>query len=95
MKPIYQDAKDQNKAGTFIYVKMDSDEGGMAYVDEKCTVPFKTGELIDAFMKRAIVVSSDRDFVIPTLLSLDGNGLATVGCIGESGILRMFTSVAD
>lgn len=91
MKPIYQDAKDQNKAGTFIYTK---GEDGKAYVDEECTVQFKASELKDAYMKRAII-SSSGEFIIPTILSTEGNGITSVGCIVDGGTLVKFASVAD
>ena len=91
MKYVYQDAKDQNKAGTFIYTK---GADGKAYVDEECTVQFKASELKDAYMKRAII-SSSGDFIIPTVLSTEENGITSVGCITEGGTLAKFTSVAD
>ena len=92
MKYVYQDAKDKNKAGIFIYTKGEPD--GKAYVDEKCTVQFKSSELKDAFMKRAII-SSSGTFIIPTILSTEENGIMSVGCIVDGGTLTKFVSVAD
>lgn len=93
MKYVYQDAKDQNKVGTFIYVAGDDDT--TAYVDEKRTTPFKASELKDAFMKRAIIVSGSAEWILPTTLSVNENGTVSVGCLVDGGTLVIFTSVAD
>lgn len=59
MERIYDQAKDKNVAAIIIYGKS-GESSPKAYTDSACTVQFKTSELKDAFLKRAVVqVGSD------------------------------------
>lgn len=63
MERIYDQAKDKNVAAIIIYGKASESTGAKAYSDSACTVQFKTSELKDAFLKRAIVKVGDDMFV--------------------------------
>ena len=65
MERIYDNAKDKNVAAVMIY----GDIEGKAYVDEDCTIQFKTSKLKDAFIKRALIKIGD-DYFIPTGFSV-------------------------
>lgn len=65
MERIYDNAKDKNVAAVMIY----GDVEGKAYVDEDCTIQFKTSELKDAFIKRALIKIGN-DYFIPTGFSV-------------------------
>lgn len=71
MERIYDNAKDKNVAAVMIYGNIE----GNAYVDEDCTIQFKTSELKDAFIKRALIKIGD-DYFIPT-------GFSVVSNVGE------------
>lgn len=71
MERIYDNAKDKNVAAVIIH----GDLEGNAYVDEDCTIQFKTSELKDAFIKRALIKIGD-DYFIPT-------GFSVVSDVGE------------
>lgn len=55
MEKIYNDAKDKNVCATYVYGKSTGGDT-TAYVDEACTVKFKTSELKEVFLKGAIIV---------------------------------------
>ena len=61
MDRIYDQAKDQNVAALVIYAKANAD--GKAYSDKACTKQFKTSELKDAFIKRAVVCAGTNYFI--------------------------------
>lgn len=88
MERIYDQAKDKNVAAVIIY----GDIEGNAYVDEDCTIQFKTSELKDAFIKRALIKIGD-DYFIPT-------GFSVVSNVGEvtyvkDGTTATLVAVAD
>lgn len=76
MERIYDNAKDKNVAAVMIY----GDVEGKAYVDEDCTIQFKTSELKDAFIKRALIKIGD-DYFIPT-------GFSVVSNVGEVSYVK-------
>lgn len=61
MDRIYDQAKDQNVAALVIYAKATADN--KAYADKACTKQFKTSELKDAFIKRAVVCVGTNYFI--------------------------------
>lgn len=71
---IYDQAKDQNVAAIVIYAKETADN--KAYTDEGCTKQFKTSELKDAFIKRA-VVKVGNDYSAPVCFTIS-NKIGTV-----------------
>ena len=64
MNKIYDQAKDKNVAAIVIYGKS-GESTPAGYADSACTVKFKTSELKDAFLKRAVIVIGN-DMFIPT-----------------------------
>lgn len=70
MERIYDQAKDQNVAALLIYGKEIADN--KAYLDEDCTVQFKTSELKDAFIKRAVIKVGNNYFA-PVAFTVSGN----------------------
>lgn len=60
MERIYDQAKDQNVAAIVIYGKTGETK---AYTDSACTKQFKTSELEDAFIKRALIKIGTAYFV--------------------------------
>lgn len=55
MKKIFEDAKDKNVAGTYVYVKA-SDT--YAYADVACTEKIDADTLMDLFLKGAVIVDT-------------------------------------
>ena len=76
MERIYDNAKDKNVAAVMIYGNIE----GNAYVDEDCTIQFKTSELKDAFIKRALIKIGD-DYLMPT-------GFSVVSNVGEVSYVK-------
>ena len=62
MDKIFDQAKDKNVAALIIYAKSTADN--KAYVDSKCKIQFKTSDLKDAFLKRALVCVGT-DYFVP------------------------------
>lgn len=81
MEQKYIQAKDKNVYAYMIYGKTTSD--GKAYVDEKCTVQFKTSELQEAFLKRAII-KIGTSYHIPTGFSV-ASDIGSVSYAATSG----------
>lgn len=79
MDRIYDQAKDQNVAALVIYASADNN----AYTDKACTKQFKTSELKDAFIKRA-VVCVDTNYFIPVSYAEEGN-IGTVNYVSTTG----------
>lgn len=69
MNFIYDDAKDKNVAAVVIYGKAADTK---AYVDEACTIQFKTSELKEAFVKRAVVMIGGNCFT-PVSFTVSSN----------------------
>lgn len=99
MKRIFDDAKDKNVAATIIYGKS-GEAKPAAYVDEAYTTKFKTSELEEAFLKRA-VVKIGADYFVPTGFSIASKiGKITYTAITGSGetekvVLNSLAAVAD
>ena len=66
MERIYDQAKDQNVAAIVIYGKSGETK---AYTDSACTKQFKTSELEDAFIKRALIKIGEV-YYVPTGFSV-------------------------
>lgn len=54
MEKIFMDVEDKNVAAVKVYVKSD----GIGYADEKYTAALTSDELINAFIKGAVIVDS-------------------------------------
>ena len=99
MKRIFNDAKDKNVAAIVIYGKSGESKPA-AYIDEAYTTKFKTTELEEAFLKRAVVKIGNNYFV-PTGFSIANNiGKITYTAITGSGetekvVLNSLAAVAD
>lgn len=98
MDRIYDQAKDQNVAALVIYAKATADN--KAYTDEACTKQFKTSELKDAFVKRAVVCVGTNYF-IPVSYA-EASKIGAVNYISTSGsgetlktVLVKLAAVAD
>ena len=95
MDKIFDQAKDKNVAALVIYGK-GSDK--KAYTDSACTIQFKTSELQDAFLKRAVIKVGEAYF-IPTGFSVSSNiGTITYAKVGGSegsAATATLVSVAD
>lgn len=95
MAKIYDDAKDKNVAAVIIYGK---DTDGKAYVDAEGTTQFKTSELQDAFIKRALIKIGD-DYFVPTGFSVASKiGTVTYAKVGSTtgtAATATLVSVAD
>lgn len=95
MDKIFDQAKDKNVAAIVIYGKASDTK---AYVDSACTVQFKTSELQDAFLKRAIIKIADAYF-IPTGFAVASNvgtvTYAKAGSTAGSAETATLVSVAD
>ena len=95
MDKIFDQAKDKNVAAIVIYGK-GSDK--KAYTDSACTVQFKTSELQDAFLKRAVIKIGEAYF-IPTGFTVSSNiGTITYAKAGSSegsAATATLVSVAD
>lgn len=95
MERIYDQAKDKNVAAIVIYGK---GSDGKAYVDAAGTIQYKTSELKDAFLKRA-VVQVGADYFIPVSFTVASNvGTVTYAKAGSSAgaaATATLVSVAD
>lgn len=95
MERIYDQAKDKNVAAIVIYGK---GSDGKAYVDAAGTTQYKTSELKDAFLKRA-VVQIGSDFFIPVAFSVTSNvgtvTYAKAGSTAGAAATGTLVSVAD
>ena len=95
MDRIFDQAKDKNVSAIMIYGKSGETK---AYVDSACTKQFKTSELHEAFLKRAIIKVGD-DYFIPasfTVASKIGTvTYAKVGSTAGSAATGTLVSVAD
>ena len=95
MARIYDRAEDKNVAAIVIYGK---GSDGKAYVDADGTIQFKTSELKNAFLKRA-VVRIGADYFIPIAFSVSSNiGTVTYAKAGSStgtAATATLVSVAD
>lgn len=69
MERIFDQAKDKNVAAIVIHGK---GADGKAYVDADGTIQFKTSELKDAFLKRA-VIQIGTEYFIPVSFSVSSN----------------------
>lgn len=69
MERIFDQAKDKNVAAIVIHGK---GADGKAYVDADGTTQFKTSELKDAFLKRA-VIQIGTEYFIPVSFSVSSN----------------------
>nr|DAD58043.1 MAG TPA: hypothetical protein [Caudoviricetes sp.] len=99
MERIYDQAKDQNVAAIVIYGKAEAD--GKAYADEACTVQYKTSELKDAFIKRAII-KIGTGYFIPISYSETSGKVGSVNYTTTTGsdstlktVLTALAAVAD
>ena len=87
MAKIYDQAKDKNVAAIIIYGKSSetSSPSPSAYVDSECTVKYKTSELQDAFLKRAVIQIGPSNYYIPIDLSISNKiGTVTYAKAGSS-----------
>lgn len=95
MAKIYDQAKDKNVAAIVIYGK---GTDGQAYVDAEGKTQFKTSELKDAFLKRA-VVQIGSDYFIPVAFSVASNVgtviYAKAGSTAGTAATATLVSVAD
>lgn len=95
MAKIYDQAKDKNVAAIVIYGK---GTDGKAYVDAEGKAQFKTSELKDAFLKRA-VVQIGSDYFIPVAFSVASNvgtvTYAKAGSTAGTAATATLVSVAD
>ena len=95
MDRLFDQAKDKNVAAIMIYGKSGETK---AYVDSDGTKQFKTSELQDAFLKRAIIKIGD-DYFIPvsfTVASKIGTvTYAKVGTTAGTAATGTLVSVAD
>lgn len=57
MKKIFEDAKDQHVAGTFVYVK-----SGKAYSDSECKKGIDAETLKDLFYKGVLIVDNKKEY---------------------------------
>ena len=95
MEKIYDQAKDKNVAAIVIYGK---DSDGKAYHDAAGTEQYKTSELQDAFIKRA-VVKIGNDYFIPISFTIASNvgtvTYAKVGSTAGTAATATLVAVAD
>lgn len=91
MAKIYDQAKDKNVAAIVIYGK---GTDGQAYVDAEGKTQFKTSELKDAFLKRA-VVQIGSDYFIPVASNVGTVTYAKAGSTAGTAATATLVSVAD
>lgn len=95
MERIYDQAKDKNVAAIVIYGK---GSDGKAYHDTAGTEQYKTSELQDAFIKRA-VVKIGNDYFIPISFTIASNvgtvTYAKVGSTAGTAATATLVAVAD
>lgn len=96
MERIYDQAKDKNVAALLIYGKTTTDN--KAYVDEACTVQFKTSELKEAFIKRALIKVGE-NYYAPSCFTVASKvgtvTYATAGSTAGSAATVALAAVAD
>ena len=66
---IFNDAKDKNVSAVVIYGKTSDTK---AYVNSDCTVQFKTSELKEAVVKRAVIIIGS-DVYLPVSFTVSSN----------------------
>lgn len=99
MDVLFDQAKDKNVAAIIIYGKS-GESSPAAYVDSACTTKFKTSELEDAFLKRAVIKIGSA-YYIPTGYSVTSKvGSVTYAVTSGSGdsaktVLNSLAAVAD
>lgn len=98
MDRIYDQAKDQNVAALVIYAKATADN--KAYSDSECKVQFKTSELKDAFIKRAVVCVGTNYFI--PVSYVEASKIGAVNYVSTTGagetlktVLIKLAAVAD
>lgn len=95
MERIYDQAKDKNVAAIVIYGK---GSDGKAYHDAAGTEQYKTSELQNAFIKRA-VVKIGNDYFIPISFTIASNvgtvTYAKVGSTAGTAATATLVAVAD
>lgn len=75
---IFDQAKDKNVAALIIYAK--STDDNKAYVDANYKIQFKTSDLKDAFLKRALVcIGAGIDYFVPISYT-ESENIGTVVC---------------
>lgn len=85
MTKIYDQAKDKNVAAIIIYGKSGETSSPSAYVDSECTVKYKTSELQDVFLKRAVIQIGPSNYYIPIDFSISNKiGTVTYAKAGSS-----------
>lgn len=94
MERIYDQAKDKNIAAIIIYGKASESTGAKAYVDAAGTIQFKTSELKDAFLKRALVQIGSDIFVPISYTESSNVGTVTYAKAGSSNAAAVGTLVA-
>lgn len=78
---IFDQAKDKNVAALIIYAKSTADN--KAYVDANYSIQFKTSDLKDAFLKRALICVGT-DYFVPISYTESGH-IGTIYYIKEGG----------
>lgn len=71
MNVIFEDAKDQHVAGTYVYVKT-----GKAYCDADCKIGMTAEVLKDLFYKGAVIVDTKKEYK-PVIMS-EASGTVTL-----------------
>ena len=98
MERIYDQATDKNVAAIIIYGKASESTGAKAYVDAAGTIQFKTSELKDAFLKRAVICIG-KDYFVPVAFTVASDiGTVTYAKAGSgagSAATATLVSVAD
>ena len=94
MERIYDQAKDKNVAAIIIYGKASESTGAKAYVDAAGTIQFKTSELKDAFLKRALVQIGSDIFVPISYTESSNDGTVNYAKAGSSNAADVGTLVA-
>ena len=80
---IFDQAKDKNVAALIIYAKSTADN--KAYVDANYTIRFKTSDLKDAFLKRALIlIGAGIEYFVPISYTESGH-IGTVYYMKEGG----------
>lgn len=91
---IFDDAKDKNVAAVVIY-----GDDGKAYVDADCEVQFKTSELKEAVLKRAVIMVSDAVYLPVSFAVSDEVGsvsyIVANGTTATSADLASLAALAD
>ena len=91
MDKIYEQAKDLHVVATYIYINND----GFAYKDEKYTKKFKSLELLEVFVKGALINSLGVMAAKPVTLEFGEDGIFTIYYMTKSGELGSLKSEAD